>query len=67
MYGNAQFKNYNSVACFVNLIICPMYSYVLYYTTEKSGLNAVSAYLLLLFELKPTFLRSIRLFEHTQI
>ena len=28
------------------LIICPMYSYVLYYNIEKSGLNAVSAYLL---------------------
>mgnify|MGYP003692083549 CR=1 FL=1 len=35
------------VACIVNLIICPMYSYVLYYNIEKSGFNAVSAYLLL--------------------
>ena len=29
------------------LIICPMYSYVLYYNIEKSGFNAVSTYLLL--------------------
>ena len=44
-----------------------MYSYVLYYNIEKSSFNAVSAYLLLLFELKQTFLRSIRLFEHTDL
>ena len=25
------------------IIICPMYSYVLFYNIEKSGLNAVSA------------------------
>ena len=38
---------YNSVACIVDLIICPMYSYVLHYNIEKPGFNAVSAYLLL--------------------
>ena len=45
----AQRKNYNS-ARIVDLIICPIYSYVLYYmyNIEKSGFNAVSAYLLLL-------------------
>ena len=43
----AQRKNYNS-ARIVDLIICPIYSYVLYYYIEKSGFNAVSAYLLLL-------------------
>ena len=46
MLGTAQRKNYNSVACIVDLIICPMYSYVLYYNIEKSGFNAVSAYFL---------------------
>ena len=29
--------------------MCPMYSYVLYYNIEKSGLNAVFAYLLVFF------------------
>ena len=39
-------------------IICPIYSYVLFYNIEKSGLNAVTAYLLLykLFHEKNTIL-----------
>ena len=44
----AQRKNYYNSARIVDLIICPIYSYVLYYNIEKSGFNAVSAYLLLL-------------------
>ena len=36
-------KYTNSSPYFLFLIICPMYSYVLYYNIEKSGFNAVSA------------------------
>ena len=38
MSDTAQRKNYNYVACIVDLIICPMYSYVLYYNIEKTRL-----------------------------
>ena len=47
----AQSKNYNSDLLIVKhlfLIICPMNSYVFYYNIEKSSLNAISIYLLLL-------------------
>ena len=38
-------KIYQSIYLLI-LIVCPMYSYVLYYNIEKSGFNVVSAYLL---------------------
>ena len=48
--GAAQSKNYYSdlliVKYYLFLIICPMYSNVLYYNIEKSGFNAIYAYLL---------------------
>ena len=36
-------KIHQSITFLLILIICPMYSYVLYYNIEKSGFNSVSA------------------------
>ena len=50
IYEHCQILHYtNPSPYYLFLIICPMYSYVLYYNIEKSGFNAVSAYLLYLF------------------
>ena len=64
MWGAEQSKNFNSdllivkyckILKYINpslyylfLVICHMYSYVLYYNIENSSFNAVSAYLLLI-------------------
>ena len=48
IYEHWQILKYtNPSTYYFFLIICPMYNYVLYYNIEKSGFNAVSAYLLL--------------------
>ena len=47
VYEHYQILKYNnSSTYYLFLIICSMYSYVLYYYIEKSGFNVVSAYLL---------------------
>ena len=44
IYEHCQILKYtNPSPYYLFLIICPIYTYILYYNIEKSGFNAVSA------------------------